>query len=199
MLAHNDQRITGKELVFLDAVHFKVDPDSGIGDAIPVEEFRTFDERRLIFESDDVYSQFTDELPESCGFEILLFKKSKITEEDIQGLRDKLFIESFRKHVFHEEVNLIHRVKLLHSHGESRPLNLGHVTPPVRFNILVEKDVVERALLPPVLNSPIKFQIGPIFDVFLVRRLITVLAELAGRLFEIFIASSKMALLDWSE
>ena len=108
MLAHNDQRITGKELVFLDAVHFKVDPDSGIGDAIPVEEFRTFDERRLIFESDDVYSQFTDELPESCGFEILLFKKSKITEEDIQGLRDKLFIESFRKHVFHEKVNLIH-------------------------------------------------------------------------------------------
>ena len=90
-------------------------------------------------------------------------------------------------------------MKLLHSHGESRPLNLGHVTPPVRFNILVEKDVVERALLPPVLNSPIKFQIGPIFDVFLVRRLITVLAELAGRLFEIFIASSKMALLDWSE
>lgn len=163
-----DVALWTKDAIFLNDILFEVDPKQLIINTKPVKKLSNLYVALLILEGKHVSAKFSKKVLEGVFCEILFFKEGCVAKEDVEGERNVLFRETLQEKLIHEEVDLFHRVELLHIQARRLYCQPREVSVTSFPHVSVLDNVLHGSLFPAVLNIPIEFALNPLFNLFFV-------------------------------
>ena len=151
-----DEAFGRKDSVSLHDFEFEVDPEKLVIHDVPVQELANFQERLLLRVDLNAESNFPYEAAEGLFLEVLFSELFGVSDEDIQSLVYVLFCKALCEHLVHEVVDFLYRVELLHLNRVALQLLLLEVSVLHCLLVLIVKDLVQLALLPPVFDIKVE-------------------------------------------